>query len=155
MPYVFVADEAFPLTNRIMKPHSGLHDKGTIQRKFIYHLSRARRTVENVFGINSVVFRVLRKPMLLEPEKAKYIVMATVCLHNLLWKNTSRNTYTPRGTFDREDSAGNVVPGNWRSDSNNDLSSCVHIYIYHVKFQWKQNKCGIILRIIFSKNKMS
>lgn len=127
IPYVFVADEAFPLTHRIMKPYSGLHDKGTIQRKFNYHLSRARRVVENVFGIISVVFRVLRKPMLLEPEKAKYVVMATVCLHNFLRQNTSRNTYNPPGTFDQEDSAGNVIPGTWRNDCNNALSSFVPI----------------------------
>lgn len=123
MPYVFVADDAFPLTKRIMKPYSGIHEKGTMQRKFNYHLSRARRVVENVFGIVSAVFRVLRKPMLLEPEKAQYVVMATVCLHNFLRKSTSRNIYTPPGTFDQEDSIGNVIDGNWRSCNGNDLSS--------------------------------
>lgn len=127
MPYVFVADEAFPLTNRIMKPYSGIHEKGTMQRKFNYHLSRARRVVENVFGIVSAVFRVLRKPLLSEPEKAQCVVMTTVCLHNFLRKGTSRTTYTPPGTFDQEDSTGNVIPGSWRSDSNNDLSSFIPI----------------------------
>ncbi|VEN49127.1 unnamed protein product [Callosobruchus maculatus] len=98
------ADEAFALTNRIMKPYSGMHEKGTCQRKFNYRLSRARRVVENAFGILSAVFRVLRKPILLEPEKARYIVMTTVCLHNFLRRNKqSRNIYTPSGTFDEED----------------------------------------------------
>lgn len=127
MPYVFVADEAFPLTNRIMKPFSGLHDKGTMQRKFNYNLCRARRIVENVFGVTSAVFRVLRKPMQLEPDKAQYVVMATVCLHNFLRKSTSCKVYTPPGTFDQEDRIGNILPGNWRSDSNNDLSSFLPI----------------------------
>lgn len=36
--------------------------------------------MENVFGIIFSVFRVLRKPMLLEPEKAEVIVMAIVNL---------------------------------------------------------------------------
>ncbi|CAH2002909.1 unnamed protein product [Acanthoscelides obtectus] len=127
MPYVFLADEAFPLIKRIMKPYSGMHEKGTTQRKFNYHLSRARRVVENVFGIVFAVFRVLRKPMLLEPKKAKYVIMAAVCLHNFLRKSKSRNTYTPPGTFDQEDSMGNIIPGNWRSEGNNDLSSFIPI----------------------------
>lgn len=34
-----------------------------------YHLCRTRRVVENAFGITSSVFRVLRKPILLQPQK--------------------------------------------------------------------------------------
>nr|CAI5829731.1 unnamed protein product [Callosobruchus analis] len=128
MPFVFLADEAFALTNRIMKPYSGMHEKGTCQRKFNYRLSRARRVVENAFGILSAVFRVLRKPILLEPEKARYIVMTTVCLHNFLRRNKqSRNVYTPSGTFDEEDGDGNLVPGNWRIEYSSDLSSFLPI----------------------------
>ncbi|VEN55083.1 unnamed protein product [Callosobruchus maculatus] len=128
MPFVFLADEAFALTNRIMKPYSGMHEKGTCQRKFNYRLSRARRVVENAFGILSAVFRVLRKPILLEPEKARYIVMTTVCLHNFLRRNKqSRNIYTPSGTFDEEDGDGNLVPGNWRIGNSSDLSSFLPI----------------------------
>lgn len=127
MPYVFVADEAFPLTNRIMKPFSGMHGKGTIERVFNFRLSRARRIVENAFGISSAVFRVLRKPMLLEPEKAQTIVMAIVCLHNFLRKShSSRNVYTPQGTFDQEDEHGNLIPGSWRLENNSE-TSCIPI----------------------------
>lgn len=59
-----------------MKLYSGVHPKGSVKRNFNYRLCRARRVVENVFGISSSVFRVLRKPMLLEPEKAEVVVMA-------------------------------------------------------------------------------
>lgn len=128
MPYVFVADEDFPLTNRIMKPYSGIHGKNTKERKFNYHLSRARRVVENVFGIMSAVFRVLRKPMLLEPEKAQNVVMAVACLHNFLRKSkSSKNVYTPPGTFDEQDSEGNILPGNWRNETNFQASSFLPI----------------------------
>jgi len=56
-----------------MKPYSGTHDKGTKERVFNYRLIRARRTVENAFGISSDVFRVLRKLLLLEPQKAQIV----------------------------------------------------------------------------------
>lgn len=76
IPYFMIADEAFPLGENIMKVYSGLYPKGSFKRNFNYRLCRARRVVENVFGILSAVFRVLRKPMLLKPEKAEIIVMA-------------------------------------------------------------------------------
>lgn len=114
VPYVILADEAFALTTNVMKPYSGTHNIGSRQRIFNYRLSRARRTVENVFGIVSAVFRVLRKPLLLEPENAQLMVMAVVHLHNFLRKSdSSRNIYTPPGTFDVE-IEGEIIAGNWR-----------------------------------------
>ncbi|CAK1599439.1 unnamed protein product [Parnassius mnemosyne] len=54
-----------------------------------YRLSRARRFVENAFGVLSSSYRVLRKPMLLEPEKATKVVLATVYLYNYLRSNSN------------------------------------------------------------------
>ncbi|KAF9405655.1 hypothetical protein HW555_013703 [Spodoptera exigua] len=96
VPYVFVGDSAFPLQNNIMKPYPGEYPKGSPRRIFNYRLSRARRIVENVFGITASVFRVLRKPMLLQPKTVETIVMAIAHLHNFL-RNTdsSKNLYAP------------------------------------------------------------
>lgn len=119
VPYFVLGDEAFPLNEHVMKVFSGLHPKGSVKRNFNYRLCRARRVVENVFGISSSVFRVLRKPMLLEPEKAEVVVMAVAHLHNFLRKSmNSVNIYTPSGTFDRE-VGGQITEGNWRSENNN------------------------------------
>lgn len=117
VPYVIVADDAFPLNTHIMKPYSGQHAKGSTKRIFNYRLSRARRIVENAFGIVSSVFRVLRKPMLLKPSKAQIIVMACVHLHNYLRKSSnSTQIYSPQGVFDNEEN-GLVTPGSWRAEN--------------------------------------
>lgn len=123
MPFFLVADEAFALSEYIMKPYSGIHPKGSRERVYNYRLSRARRVVENAFGIISAIFRVLRKPMLLEPEKAELVVMTIICLHNFLRKShSSRNIYTPNGSFDKEEN-GVLIPGSWRTESQNNVTS--------------------------------
>jgi len=119
IPYYMIGDEAFPLNNNLMKVYSGMHPKGSTKRNFNYRLCRARRVVENVFGISSSVFRVLRKPILLEPEKAEIIIMAVAHLHNFLRKSMhSVNMYTPPGTFDSETN-GELTQGSWRMENQN------------------------------------
>lgn len=116
VPFFFIGDEAFAMTENLMKVYPGYHAKGTKQRIYNYRLCRARRVVENVFGIVSSVFRILRKPLLLEPEKASLIVMTVVLLHNFLRKRTqSVQIYTPLGIFDR-DEEGVIRNGSWRGD---------------------------------------
>lgn len=127
MPYVFVADDAFPLCKRIMKPYPGYHVKESPQRIFNYRLSRCRRIVENAFGIMASVFRILRKPILLEPDKTALVIMACVVLHNFLRKSrTSKNQYTPPGTFDVHDERGIIIPGTWRKDIG-DMTSFISL----------------------------
>ena len=72
MPYVFLAEDAFPLGKHCLKPYSqsGLTP---MKRVFSYRLSRFRRVTENAFGILTNRFRVfstkmywiLTKPLLL------------------------------------------------------------------------------------------
>ncbi|CAH2010569.1 unnamed protein product [Acanthoscelides obtectus] len=68
VPYYFVGDEAFALSENMMKVYSGYHERGSKERIYNYRLCRAHRVVENAFGLLSAVLRVLRKPMLLEPK---------------------------------------------------------------------------------------
>lgn len=109
---VLVGDDAFPLSNYLMKPYSHhglLTDDETI---FNYRLSRARRVVENAFGIMVSRFRIFTRPIDLIPEKADEIVKGTCSLHNWL-RETSPNTYFPFGCVDHEDfKSGDTIPGN-------------------------------------------
>lgn len=84
IPYVFFGDNAFPLKINLMVPFSGCHDRNSPERIFNYRLSRALRVIENVFEIISAVFRVLRKLMLLSPERATLVTECCVLLHNFL-----------------------------------------------------------------------
>lgn len=84
----FIADEAFPLSNRIIKPFGGksLTNK---QKVFNYRLSRARRTIENAFGILSMRWGCLRSEFICHPDKVKLMVAACCCLHNFLMNRSS------------------------------------------------------------------
>lgn len=90
-PYVFVGDEAFSLQPNLMKPYSQL-DLTNERRIFNYRLSRARRTVENAFGILASRFGVFQKPINLGPEKSTIITMACCYLHNFLIEH-NQNIY--------------------------------------------------------------
>jgi len=121
-PYVFVVDSAFALNKHMMKPYSGVHDKGNGKRVFNYRLSRARRVVENAFGIMASVFRVFRRPILLNPDKVTNVTMTCALLHNFLRKSkTLSSNYCPQGTFDSE-KEGEIIPGSWRQTHNNEGS---------------------------------
>jgi hypothetical protein len=56
VPYFFIGDEAFPLSENLMKVYPAQHPKGSKERIFSYRICRAQRVVENVFGLVSSVF---------------------------------------------------------------------------------------------------
>jgi hypothetical protein len=107
---MILADKAFALNEYTMEPFEGNPERGSIQRIFNYRLSRGRRVVENAFGILSTVFRALRKPILLESEKASKVLLATIYLYNSLRKRS-----TSSGIFDTEKD-GHIIAGRCRND---------------------------------------
>lgn len=120
-PFVFIGDEGFPLKPNIMRPYPR-RQLDREKRIFNYRLSRARRTVENVFGILSARWRILRRPI--EAYTAvDEIVKATACLHNYLkstdFKETSKRQYVPPNFIDRDGDDGNIIPGEWRTEVEN------------------------------------
>ncbi|KAK5648279.1 hypothetical protein RI129_003171 [Pyrocoelia pectoralis] len=85
IPFVLVADAAFPLQSRIIKPYP-FRNMTRQQRIFNYRLSRARRVVENAFGILANRFRVFLTTINLSPNKVQDITLACCVLHNFLRK---------------------------------------------------------------------
>ncbi|GIY75387.1 putative nuclease harbi1 [Caerostris extrusa] len=119
MPYVFVADEAFPLKINIMKPYPG-RTLTTDRTIFNYRLSRAKRLIENSFGVMSARFRIYRRPIAGKVNTVETIVKTTVCLHNFLKSveddlPPSEKRYCPPGFHDSEDQNKVVSEGSWRS----------------------------------------
>lgn len=112
VPYVIVADGAFPMRPYLMKPFA-FRNMDMPQRVFNYRLSRTRRIIENVFGICAARFRILRKPIENGPEKVVRIVLAICALHNYLMTRSTR--YATSNDFDIERN-GEVIEGEWRSE---------------------------------------
>ncbi|KAL3224737.1 hypothetical protein MRX96_049420 [Rhipicephalus microplus] len=95
LPYFFVGDEAFPLKEHVMRPHARrtLHeddDKSYERRVFNYRMSRARRTIENTFGILAQRWRE---------------------------STASSTAYCPPGATDSEDWEEHLSPGSWRDEA--------------------------------------
>ena len=115
MPYIFLADDAFPLGKHCLKPHSQ-SSLTPIKRIFNYRFSRVRRVTGNVFGILTNHFRVFTTRMCLDPDKATIITLATLVLHNMLCQ-LSYELYTSEGCIDMETESGDIVEGEWREEN--------------------------------------
>ena len=92
---------------------------------FNYRLSRARRVIENSFGILAVRWRFLRRPVIAQPDRVIIFTQAAVALHNYL-RTVESSVYCPPGFVDSEDGCGNVVDGGWRSDEDSGMQSISH-----------------------------
>ncbi|XP_067628787.1 putative nuclease HARBI1 [Eurosta solidaginis] len=111
IPHFIVGDDAFPLCKRIIKPY-GSKPLSTEERICNYRLSRARRCIENAFGILSSRWLCLRKVLICHPDRAQLVVSACCQLHNFLL-NKSRQTYNPAMFSGFETSDGNWEAGQW------------------------------------------
>ncbi|XP_046688968.1 protein ANTAGONIST OF LIKE HETEROCHROMATIN PROTEIN 1-like [Homalodisca vitripennis] len=81
VPFVFLGDEAFGLTTRVMRPYP--QKKLTKERSvYNYRHCRARRTVECAFGIMSNKWRVMHSCILVNPIFATKIIQSCCVLHN-------------------------------------------------------------------------
>ena len=80
---------------------------------FNKRLSRARRVIENAFGISAARWRILLSPLQMHPTSAEKVVKATVVLHNFL--KVHDQSYCPPDFIDRYQ-GDNVLKGLWREE---------------------------------------
>lgn len=130
IPYVFLGDDAFPSGNHLVKPFKGdsLPPEEVV---YNYRLSRARRVVENSFGILAARFRVLRKSIIGSETLVQNIILACCALHNLhLSREDSippkQRVYMPPGYADVYKSNGYFKRGRWRNELKEEEQSVFH-----------------------------
>ncbi|XP_057201095.1 uncharacterized protein LOC130561032 isoform X2 [Triplophysa rosa] len=127
IPHVIVGDAAFPLHNNLMRPFPALQEqirktqKGTNlpreKKIYIYRHSRARRVIENAFGILVARWQILGRHLECRPDKAVDIVKACCVLHKFLACTDEVNTAVNRyilANFTDSDTTGSPQLGEWR-----------------------------------------
>lgn len=84
-PYVLIGDEAFALRTYLMRPYPYRQSRSNIRKeKYNTRLCRARRVVENAFGILAQKWRIFYRPIELSVETTIVVVKTACILHNYL-----------------------------------------------------------------------
>ena len=91
VPYFIVGDNAFPMRKFLQKPY-GVRNPTRRERNFNYRLSRARRVVENAFGMLAARFRLFLTTINVLPQTVEKLVLTACILHNML-RNRCPNMY--------------------------------------------------------------
>ena len=106
--YQIVGDYAFTMSKNLMKPYPQ-HTLEVEKRIVNYRLSRARRVVENTFGILTHRWKVFLTTTEMCPDKLTY-----VSLHNYL---VERNKPTYASADDLENADHKISNSTWRNDA--------------------------------------
>ena len=110
LPHCIVADEAFPLRIDLMHPYPCQNKNQNLPQDraiFNYRLSRARRIVENCFGIFAQRWRIFMRRIQLDPENVTEVIKACCVLHNFLRETPE---YRDRGTLRINDDGSVLIP---------------------------------------------
>ena len=108
-----------PISCWEMTPLASEHSSGrrlTREEMIVnYRISRARRVVENAFGIMAQRWRILLSTMQHIPVTVQTITEAYVSLHKFI---RLRHPAIQNNQVDGEDAAQNLIPGAGRQDAN-------------------------------------
>ena len=121
--YVVLGDEAFPLKQYLMRPYPDSRKVSLPYKEQVYNyrLSRARRCIENAFGILVSRWRIFRTPIIAKVDSVERFIKAAVVLHTYLRTEEPglpiSQQYVPPGFVDTEDLDGSLLPGAWRSEA--------------------------------------
>ena len=110
LPYFLVGDEIFPLKTWLLRPYPGTDLSSEKKKIDNYRHSRARRVIENTFGILATRWRIFHKPIKATIENAENYTLACLALHNYL-RQTDNAMYTPLEFVDCENKDGSIKEG--------------------------------------------
>ncbi|XP_049291711.1 uncharacterized protein LOC125768306 [Anopheles funestus] len=129
LPYVFIGDEAFALRTNFLKPFNK-RQLNYPRRVFNYCLSRARRVVENVFGILASRFRIFHSTILLKDvDNIKLLILTCCYLHNFLAQTSSSYSL---GDYDAISESELIIPP--ASSSTNVLAEAKNVRSKYVEY---------------------
>lgn len=118
MPFYFIGDNAYPRSGNFATPFKGLklRDEEIVHN---YRLSRARRIVENAFGILNARFRIFFGPIEGSPSLVRSIILSCLALHNFHLQDEEsvppkRRRYRTHGYADYVREDGKYIYGRWR-----------------------------------------
>jgi hypothetical protein len=113
-----VLDSAFACTEQELTPWSrGRNPLSKAKDTFNYHLSAQRQCVERVFGILQARWGILWRPVKVDFDRVKFLLLALCRLHNYIMKdeNMARRVYLSQlahdedTTWKRGDSSGHLT----------------------------------------------
>ena len=117
LPYYLLGDEIFPLKKWLLRPYPG-RMMTEEQKIYNYRHSRARRAIENAFGILAAKWRIFQTPIRAAVDNVEKYTAACLALHNYL-RLTDNAHYCPAGFVDSVDQYGNIKEGEWRAMQEN------------------------------------
>ncbi|XP_034478621.1 uncharacterized protein LOC117784878 [Drosophila innubila] len=94
-PYFMVGNDVFPLISRLMKPY-GSRKRDVPERIFNHRLNRARRCIDNAFGILCAKWMAVQRTQLSNPDTAQKVVAACCSLHNFVLRTSPADQYLPK-----------------------------------------------------------
>lgn len=119
-----LGDAAFPLSMHMLRPFPQSSTSSDFEScVFNYRLSRARRCIENAFGILAARWRIFRKPITASLSTVIAIVKASICLHNYVMlqeENTDSIKKYCYTEFVDSQKKGDFQEGVWRTITRKD-----------------------------------
>ena len=114
LPYFLLGDEIFPLKPWLMRPYPG-SSTDELQKVYNYRHSRARRVIENAFGILTARWRIFHKPIRASIENVERFTLACLALHNYIIISAKLTMLPTHQCFiDSENNDGTIKEGEWR-----------------------------------------
>lgn len=92
LPYVFLANEVFPLSPQLMRAFPG-SNLTLEKRTFNSRLTEATQVADDTFDVMLTHFRILRRPITLTSENAVKVVKAVIILHNFFLRHRGKQYY--------------------------------------------------------------